>query len=117
MDVYRLSEDISNIIWDLVKQWSFFNKDTIGKQLVKAADSISANLAESHGRFHFRDKQKFTYYARGSLEETKCWLIKIRHRNLITKQEIEQLCVMIDDLGPKLNQLIKSYQSLNNGYR
>ena len=37
--VYPLAENISDRIWDLVMEWDFFAKDTVGKQLVRAADS------------------------------------------------------------------------------
>ncbi len=70
LEVYILSEELSNLIWEMVKNWNYFEKRTIGNQLVRAADSISANLAECHGRFHYKDKQKFGYYVRGSFEET-----------------------------------------------
>ena len=76
LEIYILAEYLSNQIWEIVKKWNYFEKDTIGKQLVRAADSISANLAEGHGRFHFKDRLNFCYYARGSLEETKSWLSK-----------------------------------------
>jgi len=41
------AKQISESIWELIIQWNYFEKDTIGKQLVRAADSISANLSES----------------------------------------------------------------------
>ncbi len=50
-EVYILAEELSNKIWDIVKRWNYFEKETVGKQLVKASDSISANIAECHGRF------------------------------------------------------------------
>lgn len=116
MDVFILSEDISNILWDIVKQWPYFERDTIGKQVVRAADSISANLAECHGRFHYRDKQKFAYYARGSMEETKSWIRKGQHRKLINNKQNEQLCSILNSLGPKLNRLIKSFRPYDLKY-
>ena len=44
--VYRLSEDIADIVWDIAVQWNNFARDTVGKQMVRAADSIGANIAE-----------------------------------------------------------------------
>jgi hypothetical protein len=38
--VYRLSENLANEIWFIVQKWDYFAKDTIGKQIVKSADSI-----------------------------------------------------------------------------
>ena len=79
----------------------------IGKQLVRAADSISANLAEGHGRYHFNDRLKYCYYARGSLEETKSWISKAMRRKLIAT-EISEINHTIELLPKKLNAYIKS---------
>jgi four helix bundle protein len=73
IEVYLISEELANKIWGIVKYWHYFEKETLGKQLVRAADSISANIAEAYGRYHYKDRQKFGYYARGSFEETKSW--------------------------------------------
>ncbi|MEJ5995551.1 four helix bundle protein [Pedobacter sp. Du54] len=45
--------------------WDFCAKDTIGKQICRAADSISANIAEGYGRFHYKENKNFCYYSRG----------------------------------------------------
>jgi len=66
LQVYSLSMVLAEKIWILVHHWDYFAKDTIGKQLVRAADSISANISEGFGRFHFREKVNFSYYSRGS---------------------------------------------------
>ncbi|MGQ9569403.1 MAG: four helix bundle protein [Thermodesulfovibrionales bacterium] len=46
LEVYQLSEKLSDIVLNIVLNWDNFAKDTIGKQLVKASDSIAANIAE-----------------------------------------------------------------------
>lgn len=76
--------------------------------MVRAADLISANLTEGHGRYHFKDHLNFCYYARGSLEETKTWLLKARRRNLIKRQEINPIDELIEILPKKLNAYIGS---------
>jgi four helix bundle protein len=43
--VYQLSEKLANEIWFIVEKWDYFVKDTIGKPIVKSADSIGANIA------------------------------------------------------------------------
>ena len=48
--VYQLSETLSDQIWWIVLKWNVFARDTVGKQLVKAADSVGANIAEGTGR-------------------------------------------------------------------
>jgi 23S rRNA-intervening sequence protein len=50
LKVYQISERVADEIWDLVLGWNNFAKDTVGRQLVRAADSIGANIAEGTGR-------------------------------------------------------------------
>jgi len=107
LDIYRIAEDLSDRIWETCAKWDYFAKDTIGKQLVRAADSISANLAEGHGRYHYNDRLKYCYYARGSLEETKSWISKAMRRNLVTA-EISEINYALELLPKKLNAYIKS---------
>ena len=107
LDIYQMAEDLSDRIWEICIRWDYFAKDTIGKQLVRAADSISANIAEGHGRYHFYDRLKCCYYARGSLEEIKSWISKAIRRKLI-KTEISEINHAIELLPKKLNAYIKS---------
>ena len=50
LQIYQLAERLSDEVWKLVADWDFFAKDTVGKQIVRAADSIGANRAEGNGR-------------------------------------------------------------------
>jgi len=107
---FLLSENLANFIWRIVLQWNYFERDTVGKQLVRSVDSISANIAESHGRFHYQDKKNFGYFARGSLEETKSWIRKCRERKLMSDEELAQIETYLNELGPKLNALINTFK-------
>ena len=57
--VYNLSMAVAEEVWILVAKWNYFEKDTIGKQLVRAADSVAANLSEGLGRYHFKEAKNF----------------------------------------------------------
>jgi hypothetical protein len=46
LQVYQLSEKIADSIWNIVVSWDSLAKDTVGKQIVRAADSVGANIAE-----------------------------------------------------------------------
>ena len=108
LQVYQLSLNIGEKVWDIVMQWDSFSKDTIGKQLVRSVDSVSANLSEGFGRFHFKESNHFNYYSRGSLYETRTWLTKAHQRNLITDEEFKYFEEEIKNLGVKLNNYITS---------
>lgn len=71
LQVYNLSLELGEKIWKLIINWDSFSKNTIGKQIVRSADSISANISEGFCRYHFKENKQFCYYARGSLFETK----------------------------------------------
>jgi four helix bundle protein len=62
LEVFKKAEKISDDIWFEVMSWTdYFIKDTIGKQLVRSADSIGANIAEGYGRFHYKENKNFCY--------------------------------------------------------
>lgn len=107
LEVYFESETFSDEIWDIVIPWDSFRKETIGKQLVRAVDSISANIAEGYGRYYYKESKQFYYYARGSIQETKSWLSKCLRRNLIEKDAANRLIERAGVLLFKLNAYIK----------
>ena len=98
---------ISGEIWEEVIHWKYFEKETIGKQLVRAADSISANLSEAYGRYGYADRKRFAYYARGSLCETINWLQKSSKRGLIKKELELKIQTEINLLSMRINAYIK----------
>ncbi len=72
--VYELAELLADEIWRIVRKWDTFARDTVGKQIVRSADSIGANIAEGTGRGTYQDNRRFVRTARGSLYETRHWL-------------------------------------------
>src|SRR6478752_7261348 len=111
---YNRAMDVGEKIWDAVAKWNCFEKDTIGKQLVRAVDSIAANLSEGLGRYHYKEIKNFSYYSRGSLFETKTWLTKANSRNLIDKDFFNQLTLDLNEIGKMINGYIKSIGEKNN---
>lgn len=71
LKILQNAENIADAIWKRVMKWEKFAKDVVGKQIIRAVDSIGANIAESYGRFNYGEKLQFLYYSRGSLFETK----------------------------------------------
>ena len=47
LQVYQLSEKLADNVWNIVMAWDSFAKDTVGKQIVRSADSIGANISVS----------------------------------------------------------------------
>jgi len=108
LDVYKLSEELSDLIWYGFDEWPKKVQQTIGYQIIRSADSIASNIAEGYGRFTPADRRNFYRYARGPFEETKAWLRKLIRRKVIEEDQIHKYTQIIDELGPKLNAFIKS---------
>ncbi len=106
--VYQLSEKLSDLVWNVARGWDQLAKDTIGRQLIRAADSIGANIAEGTGRGSFQDNRRFVRNARGSLYETRHWLRRAHTRRLLSVEEVKTLKPILDELGPKLNAYLRS---------
>jgi len=107
LEIYQLGMQIGDITYSIISNWDHFNKNTIGHQLIRAADSIPANISEGYGRYHYKDQRRFYYIARGSLFELKTWLNKASRRIPEDGEKIEELLKLIDLLHLKLNAFIK----------
>lgn len=107
--IYQLSEEISDSVWSIVYKWDKLAQDTVGKQLLRASDSIGANIAEGSGRGSTADNRRFARIARGSLFEVKHWLRRSYKRNLLSDNEIKSLKKLVDELTPKLSAYINSF--------
>ncbi len=104
---YKIAFNLSNYVWDIVILWNYFEKDTLGKQWVRAIDSISANIAEGFGRYTKKDKINFYRYSFGSLKESMDWAQKAKIRKIITAQQYEYIMNELAKLPRELNYLIK----------
>ena len=108
LQVYQLSMELAEKIWTVIDSWNYFARSTLGKQLIRAADSIAANLSEGFGRYYYKENKQFCFYSRGSLFEVKTWLSKAHNRNLISDEEFSNFDDDLTKLGIKLNNYIKS---------
>jgi four helix bundle protein len=111
LEVYRLAEALADEVWRIVGRWGAFERRTIGAQIVRSADGVAANIAESTGRATRRDRRHFLVVARGCLYETQNWLRRSYRRELLTPDEVEGLRGLLQALAPMLNAYIRSMSS------
>jgi four helix bundle protein len=78
--VYRRAVQLADEIHAATITWDSFDRWTVGVQLVRAADSIGANVAESSGRAGTPDQRRLFFIARGSAFETEHWLERAGQR-------------------------------------
>ena len=106
LEVFKLATEISDDSWKIYDKMNWQDKKIIGDQFIRSIDSISANIAEGFGRFHFLDKNKFNYNARGSLFESLHWLELLLKRNKIDKKTFGSIDQKLKILSIKLNNYI-----------
>jgi four helix bundle protein len=111
LQIYKLSERLADHMWRVVIRWDNLAKDTVGKQLVRSADSIGANIAEGSGRGTDPEIRRFLRVARGSLYETQHWLRRAYRRKLLTERQVNDLRPIVKELTPKLNAYLRSIGS------
>jgi four helix bundle protein len=103
--VYRRARVLAHQLNSTIAEWESFDRWSLGIQLVRAADSIGANIAEAHGRATLADQRRLLYLARGSLLEAEHWIDVAGERNLLDTTALEH---MIVELAKLLNGLIRS---------
>jgi four helix bundle protein len=103
--VYQVAMQIGDDIYGLVSKWPFFDKDTLGKQIVRSADSIALNISEGYGRYHYKENRNFCFFSRGSQFETQSALLKAKNRNLVDENTYSLI-----------NQKLERFHKLINGY-
>lgn len=106
IEAYRISFALSNYVWDVVKQWDYFAKKTIGSQFTDAVDSISANIAEGFGRYTKRDKIRFYRISFGSMYESFDWNEKAKIRTLLSLDQYNHIYTELQKLPKSINSLI-----------
>ena len=115
--LYRISFQLSNYIWNLVLKWDFFPKDTIGKQLVRAIDSISSNIAEGFARKTNKEFIQFLYISHGSVAEVEAQLYVALDLVYIDQEKFNLLYSLSYEISKMIMGLIKYLSTATPGLR
>jgi four helix bundle protein len=100
--VYQRASEIADDVFREVARWDSFNRWSTGMQLLRAVDSIGANIAEATGRWTQKDQRRQLFIARGSLLETEHWIATCERRDLLEAGTNERL----DEIARALMGLI-----------
>lgn len=98
-------------IYNLTKDFPKDELYGITSQLRRAASSITANIAEGFERYHYKDKIKFYYQARGSAAEVQNFILLSLDLGYATKQQCEQLMNQAEGIRKLINGLIRSVEN------
>jgi four helix bundle protein len=69
LEVYKVAREFRRKMHAVTRQLPGFEKFELASQIRRAAVSLTNNIAEGHGRYHFADQLRFFLGSRGSLQE------------------------------------------------
>lgn len=110
LDIWKLSVKLTVRVYKLINDFPSSEKFGLASQLSRSVNSIGANIAESSGRFHKKDKINFLYHSRGSLVETEHHLFVAKELGFISDKEMMSIAREIQILSVKLNNFINSFK-------
>jgi four helix bundle protein len=108
LKVYQLARDLSRISWEIYESLDWQDKKIMGNQFIESTDSVSANIAEGYGRFHYLDKVKFYFNGRGSLLESRNWIELLEERKKVKLELYKKYTDCYQNLKRGLSGLISS---------
>lgn len=108
LEAWRVNHQLVIAIYKLTATFPQSEKYGLSDQIRRAASSITANIAEGWGRYHFADKNRFYYNARGSSTEVQNHLILAKDLDLLSNERYEELKLLSFQGFLLLNGLIRS---------
>lgn len=81
--IYRTAGEVADEIAVLVRSWSELDQQTMGLQIMRAADSIGNNISEGYARLGTGERMQFFFYADSSLQEVRNQIKRSANRGLV----------------------------------
>ena len=114
LDAWKKSYVLVLEIYKITKGFPEVEKFGISSQLRRVASSVVANIAEGFARYHFRDKVKFYYQARGSVAEVQTFLLLPKDLNYINLAVCGRLGEKFNESAKLINGMIRSIEKQIN---
>lgn len=111
LEAWKICHKLVLLIYILTKSFPVQERFGIVDQLRRAASSVTANIAEGWGRYHFPDKIRFYHQARGSLMEVQNFLILAQDIKYITSKDYQEGMDLSEQGARLINGLIRSAET------
>ena len=105
LEVYQVAREFRKGMYSVSRKLPGFEKFELASQIRRAAVSLTNNIAEGHGRYHYLDQLKFLLQARGSLEELIDDLNVCLDEQYLPEPEVDQR----KQLGWRVHSIINGY--------
>src|SRR5574338_614683 len=117
LEVYKAAREFRKAMYAVNRSLPEFEKYDLGRQIRRAAVSLTNNMAEGHGRFHYPDQIRFFLHSRGSLEELVDDLNVCLDENYLSAGQIETLQEQARRLLILLNGYLRHLRSRSTSVR
>ena len=104
---WKSCRKVRNRFTEIIKKLPGYEKYALADGMRRVSRSITQNIAEGFGRFHYQENMQFCRHSRGSLFELKDQLITAFDEKYIEKGELVEVNEMIDKSILILNGYIK----------
>jgi four helix bundle protein len=91
LEVYRSAREFRKAMYAVTRRLPGFEKYDLASQIRRASVSLTNNMAEGHGRYHYPDQIRFFLHSRGSLEELVDDLNVCLDENYLSGDETKKL--------------------------
>ena len=108
------SPSINTKVYDLVDKFPDREKFVLSNQILRAAISITSNIAEGYGRNSYKEKVQFYYISRGSLIELQNQLLLAKDLKYIKSDVFQILAKQSVEVLKLINGLIRSSKNKIN---
>ena len=108
LDAWKEAHKLVVKIYKITKTFPKEEKYSLIDQVRRSASSVTANIAEGFGRFHFANKIRFYHQARGSLKETQNFIFLSKDLNYLKPQTAKNLWNQSKTCEKLINGLIRS---------
>ena len=106
LEIWKEGFRLLQITYRVTSQYPAEERYGLTDQTRRSSNSIIANIAEAHGRFHFADKIRVLYLARGELSETRSHLRVALSLGYLDQRQFDELEAGYQGLERGLNAMI-----------
>jgi four helix bundle protein len=106
LDCWKAGTEVRRLVMALVKKFPPEEKYSLTNDMTRAARSVTHNIAEGFGRFHFQENIQFCRQSRGSLQELLDQLITALDEKYISQEDYNEGKQHIDKTLALLNGYI-----------
>lgn len=108
LEIWQKGYELLMEIYKITAKYPAEEKYNLIAQTRNAANSVIANIAESHGRYYFADKIRVLYTARGECEETRSHLKVAEGLRYLNKEIFDRLSNEYEGLSKGISSYISS---------